>query len=73
MFAKSPPSPYSFTAEIKSAIEKGSKLDSSLMIKLLTKTAEKGITGQSIQTTIPYIKKDVPVVIAFQALGCRIQ
>ncbi|CAB4386614.1 hypothetical protein RhiirA5_406490 [Rhizophagus irregularis] len=32
---------YSFTAEIKSAIEKGSKLISSLMIKLLAKTAEK--------------------------------
>ncbi|CAB4492228.1 DNA-directed RNA polymerase II subunit RPB2 [Rhizophagus irregularis] len=69
VFAKSPPSPYSFTAEIKSAIEKGSKLISSLMIKLLAKTAEKGATGQSIQATMPYIKKDVPVVIAFRALG----
>ncbi|CAG8562828.1 240_t:CDS:2, partial [Paraglomus occultum] len=69
VFAKSPPSPYSYTAEIRSAVEKGSKQSSSLMIKLLAKTAERGSTGQYIHSTIPYIKKDVPVVIVFRALG----
>ncbi|CAG8488306.1 7061_t:CDS:10 [Racocetra fulgida] len=69
VFAKSPPSPYSYTAEIRSAMEKGSKLASSLVVKMLAKTAEKGSTGQFIQATMPYIKKDVPVVIAFRALG----
>ncbi|CAG8591271.1 30148_t:CDS:10 [Gigaspora margarita] len=69
VFAKSPPSPYSYTAEIRSAMEKGSKLASSLTVKMLAKTAEKGSTGQFIQATMPYIKKDVPVVIAFRALG----
>ncbi|CAG8644198.1 1197_t:CDS:10, partial [Acaulospora colombiana] len=42
---------------------------STLFVKLLAKNAEKGATGQSIQATIPYIKKEVPVVIAFRALG----
>ncbi|CAJ0745456.1 1243_t:CDS:10 [Entrophospora sp. SA101] len=69
VFSKAPPSPYSFTAEIRSAMEKGSKLASSLVIKLLAKTAEKGATGQFIHATMPYIKKDVPIVIAFRALG----
>ncbi|CAG8458499.1 15736_t:CDS:10 [Acaulospora morrowiae] len=69
VFVKSPPSPYSYTAEIRSSMEKGSKVASTLFVKLLARTAEKGSTGQSIQATIPYIKKDVPVVIAFRALG----
>ncbi|RHZ89846.1 hypothetical protein Glove_9g151 [Diversispora epigaea] len=69
VFVKAPPSPYSYTAEIRSAMEKGSKIASSLVVKLLAKTAEKGATGQSIQANIPYIKKDVPIVIAFRALG----
>ncbi|KAG9303767.1 hypothetical protein G9A89_018664 [Geosiphon pyriformis] len=69
VFSKSAPSPYSYTAEIKSAVEKGSKQVSPLNIKLMAKTAEKGATGQFIHATMSYIKKDVPVVIVFRALG----
>ncbi|CAG8548150.1 7523_t:CDS:10 [Ambispora gerdemannii] len=69
VFAKSAPSPYSYTAEIKSAVEKGSKTVNQLTIKLMAKTAEKGATGQFIHANMPYIKKDVPVLIVFRALG----
>jgi len=37
VFAKSPPSPYSYTAEIRSAVETGSRHASTLYIKMLAK------------------------------------
>jgi DNA-directed RNA polymerase II subunit RPB2 len=68
-FAKTPPSPYSYTAEIRSAAEKGGKSASPLLIKLLARTTEKGTAGQYIRVTLPYIKQDIPIGIVFRALG----
>lgn len=58
----------SYVAEIRSALEKGSRLISSLQIKLYGKN-ERGIFGRTIKATLPYIKEDIPIVIVFRALG----
>lgn len=70
VFKKAQPSPFSYTAEIRSALEKGSRLISSLMLKLYTKgDSSKGGYGQTIHTTLPYVKSDLPIAIVFRALG----
>lgn len=70
VFKKAQPSPDLYQAEIRSALEKGSRLISSTTLKLKAKgeTARGGF-GQTIQVTIPYIKKEVPIAIVFRALG----
>lgn len=67
VFKKAQPSPFSYTAEIRSALEKGSRLISSLMLKLLTKGG--GTYGQTIHTSLPYVQGDMPIAIVFRALG----
>ncbi|KAI5921004.1 DNA-dependent RNA polymerase 2 rpb140 [Camillea tinctor] len=70
VFKKAQPSPFSYTAEIRSALEKGSRLISSLMLKLYTKgDSTRGGYGQTIHTTLPYVKSDLPIAIVFRALG----
>lgn len=71
VFRKAQPSPYTFTAEIRSALEKGSRLISSLMMKLYRKgdSAAKSGYGQTIHTSLPYVKQDLPIAIVFRALG----
>jgi len=70
VFKKAQPSPFSYTAEIRSALEKGSRLISSLMLKLYTKgDASRGAYGSTIHTTLPYVKADLPIAIVFRALG----
>ncbi|CAX44408.1 DNA-dependent RNA polymerase II component, putative [Candida dubliniensis CD36] len=68
VFKKAAPSPISHVAEIRSAIEKGSRLISSMQIKLYGRD-EKGVSGRTIKATLPYIKEDIPIVIVFRALG----
>lgn len=69
VFKKAQPSPYSYTAEIRSALEKGSRLISSLMLKLYAKGGSSGTHGQTIATTLPYVQSDLPIGIVFRALG----
>jgi DNA-directed RNA polymerase II subunit RPB2 len=69
VFSKAPPSTHSYSAEIRSQAEKGSKVASALYIKMLAKGAEKGASGQYIRASIPYIKSDIPIVVIFRALG----
>ncbi|KYK58142.1 RNA polymerase II beta subunit [Drechmeria coniospora] len=70
VFKKAQPSPYTYTAEIRSALEKGSRLISSLMLKLYGKgDSARGGFGQTIHTTLPFVKSDLPVAIVFRALG----
>ncbi|KAK6462129.1 hypothetical protein DFJ63DRAFT_143805 [Scheffersomyces coipomensis] len=62
----------SHVAEIRSAIEKGSRLLSSMQIKLVGKddnAKSKGVQGRTVKATLPYIKEDIPIVIVFRALG----
>ncbi|KAG7740569.1 hypothetical protein KL930_003851 [Ogataea haglerorum] len=72
VFKKSPPSPVSHVAELRSALEKGSRLISSIQVKLARGGAsnfKSGGVGRSIKATLPYIKADIPIVIVFRALG----
>lgn len=70
VFKKAQPSPDLYVAEIRSALEKGSRLISSTALRLKAKgqTAQGGF-GQTIQCSIPYVKKDIPIAIVFRALG----
>lgn len=70
VFKKPPPSPTPFIAEIRSALEKGSRLISSLTIKLHSRgDGQRGSFGQTIKSTLPYVKTDIPIAIVFRALG----
>lgn len=70
VFKKAQPSKYSYTAEIRSALEKGSRLISSLTLRLLAKgDSARGGYGQTIHSTLPYIKDELPIAIVFRALG----
>jgi DNA-directed RNA polymerase II subunit RPB2 len=70
VFKKAPPSPTPFIAEIRSALEKGSRLISSMTIKLYAKgDGHRGGFGQTIKSTLPYIKTDIPIAVVFRALG----
>jgi hypothetical protein len=87
VFAKTQPSPITFLAEIRSAVEKGGKTISSMQIKMMRRTErqvrdgarvkEKGDliysscdsqSGQTIKTSLPYIRNDIPIVVVFRAL-----
>lgn len=70
IFSKAPPSPTPFVAEIRSAVEKGSRILSQLSLKLFAKgDSHRGGFGPTIRSTLPYIKDDIPIVIVFRALG----
>ncbi|TPX18314.1 DNA-directed RNA polymerase II subunit RPB2 [Thyridium curvatum] len=69
VFKKAQPSKFSYTAEIRSALEKGSRLISSLSIMLLNKPDTRQGFGHTIQSTLPYIKDQLPIGIVFRALG----
>lgn len=69
VFAKSQPATFSHIAEIRSSGEKGSKVTSTLYVKMLSGSAEKGPSGRFIRATLPYIKQDIPIVVVFRALG----
>ena len=66
VFAKSQPSPISYLAEIRSAVEKGGKTISSLQIKMMRRTERQ--SGATMKSTIPYIRADIPIVVVFRAL-----
>ena len=70
VFKKAPPSPTPYVAEIRSAVMKGSRLISSMQIKLFAKgEGSKGGFGQTIKSTLPYVKSEIPIAIVFRALG----
>lgn len=63
VFKKAAPSPVTHVAEIRSAVEKGSRLISSMQIKLF------GKGEKTIKATLPYVRSDIPIVLVFRALG----
>lgn len=64
-------SPTPFVAEIRSAVEKGSRLISSMQVKLFAggEGGKGGAFGKVIKVSLPYIKADIPIAIVFRALG----
>ena len=70
VFSRQQPAPYSFSCEIRSQGERGSKVASTLFIKRMAlKSEERGGSGQPIRTSLPYIKTDIPIIVVFRALG----
>ena len=69
VFNKPQPNPIAYIAEIRSAQERGSRQVSTLLVKMLSKSSERGVAGQYIRATLPYIKQDIPIVVVFRALG----
>ena len=61
-------SPTPVVAEIRSAIEKGSRLISSMQLKLYERTSGTNL-GKTIKVSLPYVKVDIPIVAVFRALG----
>ncbi|KAK3682802.1 DNA-dependent RNA polymerase II RPB140 [Podospora appendiculata] len=60
----------SYQAEIRSALEKGSRLISSLQMRLHTKPDNsKGRLANTVSVTLPYVKEEVSLAIVFRALG----
>jgi len=61
-------SPTPVVAEIRSAIEKGSRLISTMQIKLYERASGANF-GKTIKVGLPYVKTDIPLVAVFRALG----
>jgi len=62
--------PVPWVAEIRSAVEKGTRLISSFTIKWTENSLMQPRTpGPFAYATLPYIKSDVPIGIVFRALG----
>nr|QIS77014.1 DNA-directed RNA polymerase II subunit [Radulomyces confluens] len=68
VFAKAQPSPINFLAEIRSAVEKGSKTISQFQVKMFHRNQERSL-GNVMKATIPYVKVDIPIWVVFRALG----
>ena len=67
-------SPTPFVAEIRSAVEKGTRLISTMQLKLYEKgEGAKGGFGQTIKCTLPYIKSEVPIAIVLQSSRCGVR
>ena len=58
-----------YIAEIRSAVEKGSRLISTMSVKFHARKDDKKSFGSSIRVTLPYVKEEIPVAIVFRALG----
>ena len=56
-------------AEIRSAIEKGSRLISTMQAKLYERGQNNATQGKTIKVSLPYIKADIPLAAVFRALG----
>lgn len=70
VFKKGAPSPTPWVAEIRSAVETGSRMLSQVAVKMYHKgTAAKGAVTNVLRVTLPYIKEDIPIVVVFRALG----
>lgn len=70
VFKKAQPSPYSYTAEIRSALEKGSRLISQLALRLYSKGGRgASSSGAIVHATLPYVKEETPIALIFRAYG----
>ena len=66
---------FSHTAEIKSALDTGMRPGTTVMVRMLTHSAKrtsdisgKVVDGRTIECTLPYIRKPVPIVLVFRGL-----
>lgn len=70
IFKKTPPSPYLYTAEMRSVPEQGLRLPSSLTVRLISRSSDSASGGgYLLRALLPHAKVDIPIVIIFRALG----
>eukprot|EP00771_Trimastix_marina_P000200 gnl/Trimastix_PCT/1207.p1 GENE.gnl/Trimastix_PCT/1207~~gnl/Trimastix_PCT/1207.p1 ORF type:complete len:1204 (+),score=452.35 gnl/Trimastix_PCT/1207:177-3614(+) len=70
VFKKQQPSKYSYVAEIRSCLEKGTRPTSTMYVKMMAHGARHLASGgQPIRATIPYVRQDLPMGVVFRALG----
>jgi DNA-directed RNA polymerase beta subunit len=58
-----------YAAEIRSMAEGSSRVTSPVYLKLVTAKKGNMIAGKVLRVQVPYIKKDIPLMILFRALG----
>ena len=63
-------SPTPVVAEIRSCVDKGTRIISSMQVKLYEKgDANRKIHGSPIRVSVPYVKTEIPIGVVFRALG----
>jgi DNA-directed RNA polymerase II subunit RPB2 len=68
VFKKKEPNSISWLAEIRSNLDSSNRPPSQFSVKISGKGDGKN-SGGAIRAKIPYIKKDIPIIILFRALG----
>ncbi|CAF2237425.1 unnamed protein product [Brassica napus] len=68
VFKKRQPNKYSYVAEVRSMAENQNRPPSTMFVRMLS-GSKGGSSGQFIRCTLPYIKKEIPIIIVFRALG----
>ncbi|KAJ0247131.1 DNA-directed RNA polymerase II subunit 2 [Hirschfeldia incana] len=68
VFKKRQPNKYSYVAEVRSMAENQNRPPSTMFVRMLS-GSKGGSSGQHIRCTLPYIKKEIPIIIVFRALG----
>ncbi|RID50311.1 hypothetical protein BRARA_H01050 [Brassica rapa] len=68
VFKKRQPNKYSYVAEVRSMAENQNRPPSTMFVHMLS-GSKGGSSGQFIRCTLPYIKKEIPIIIVFRALG----
>ena len=70
VFKKRQPNIHSVTAEVRSVVEHGSRTPSQIMVKMLSRSSRAGDeSGAVIRASLPYIRKDIPILVVFRAMG----
>lgn len=65
-------SKYAYKSEIRSCLEHSSRPTSTLWVNMMAKGGQnikKSAIGQRVVAILPYIKKEIPIMIVFRALG----
>eukprot|EP00937_MAST-01D_sp_MAST-1D-sp2_P004622 g4622.t1 len=68
-FKKKQPHKFSWVVECRSHVEHGARPTSTVYLQMYNKGGPQTTEGNQIRATIPYIRKDIPIVIIFRALG----
>ena len=68
VFEKKQPSKYSHACEIRSVIENTSRVPSTLNVRMTSKGENKN-AAQRIYVQMPYIRKEIPLMVVFKAMG----
>ena len=70
VFKKAAPSPFTHIAEIRSSVDRGSRMLSQCTVKLYRQVdgPEQTKIPNPIRVQLPYVKQDIPLVVVFRAL-----